>query len=232
MALLECCTKEGNRKFPSFVAGKNLHHFQPRHRWYQPRHPHCNIAEERALGNKTLSCTSRSDHGRFMIVLMGLNKWIGNQPQFNFPVTYKQTGSSYGDQLEILSLTLRDKIYRDSDWLLDADQILDVLDYWKDHDAVIQVVTDCGLTPIPQRVREFCSIASNSNQEFLDKVSTCRDVVNWVIEKKDHALSLDFFQVAICHSMLLQNFGVQHQDVLLFQTHPTHTKDFMEIFDV
>ena len=58
---------------------------------------------------------------------MGLKKWIGNVPDYNDPVVYKQFGQTYGEQLEILSVTLKDKTQSDSDWYVDCDYKLDII---------------------------------------------------------------------------------------------------------
>ena len=232
MALLECCTNEGNREFPSFVPGQNLHHFRSSCGWYRTRHPNCDIPAERKLGNRTLACTSRSDFGRFLILLMGLEKSIGSTPKFNSPITYKQEGQTYGDQLESLSLTLRDKVYSERDWLMDADMCLDVLDYWQSPASICQLLSDCGLTPVINRVHEYCHLVSASNQRFFDKIATCRNVVDHVFNKADLQIELDFWQVAVCHAMLLHRSRMSHEDVLIFDRHPMHTRNFMEIFNV
>ena len=129
MALIETCTKEGNNEFPSFIERQHLHHFIPRGVLYQKKHPECDVYLEQASGNKVACSTSTTYFGRYLIILMGLSKWVGDVPKYNDAVLYNQHGQTYGEQLETLSVTLLDKTQSDSGWYMDCDYKLDIVDY-------------------------------------------------------------------------------------------------------
>lgn len=230
MALFECCTQEGNRKLPSFLPGQHLHHFQPNKRMFDVQHPHCDVQLERQRGNKVVCSGSRLDFGKFLVLTMGLSKWEKKIPQIHAPAVYKQQGSSYGEQLEILSLTLRDKVYSDKDWYVDTDVILDVMHYWNDHDAIRQTIRDCGFTPIDDKIDEFCESVTQANQIYYDDISVCFSVVDDVIQQNQTQISLSFWQMAVCYAKLLNYFQKDHRNIRLLNNHPTSTQNLIEIF--
>lgn len=232
MALLECCTREGNQNFPSFLPGRNLHHFQSKSRLFLVRHPFCDIACEKTENNQVLSSTSQSDFGRFLTLLMGLNKWTGALPAYNTPVIFNQQGQTYGEQLEILSVTLSDKVYSDADWYMDADYLLEILDYWYDYDGLVKIINQCNLTALPDRVEDFSGMVAKSNEIYFNSVKSCFDVVDKIQKNIEEPIDLDFWQVAVCHAKLLHDLNLSHQMVKLFRHPPKHTSDFMEIFNL
>ena len=230
MALIETCTKEGNSLFPSFVDQQNLHHYIPQCILYQSKHPECNVFAEQALGNKVACSTSTTYFGRYLILLMGLKKWVGSVPDHNDPVTYKQIGQTYGEQLEILSVTLKDKIISDSDWYVDCDYKLDIVDYWQRPEHVSAWLTNLGFDPVHKRVEEFCKLVSAANQLYYNTVVKCHQIVDNIILKKIHEINLSFYETAMCHSLLLRHYNVSHIDLKSLQTRPTSTSHLIEIF--
>jgi len=229
MALIETCTEEGNKQFPSFIDQKNLHHYIPQCVLFRLKHPECNVSAEQASGNKVACSTSMTYFGRYLILLMGLKKWIGDVPDHNDPVVYKQLGQTYGEQLEILSVTLKDKIQSDSDWYVDCDYKLDIVDYWQTPENVFIWLKNLGFTPLRNRVEEFCKLAAGSNQLFYDSVTKCQQVVHSVVSKKAHEINLSFYETAMCHSMLLEHYNVSHVDCKLLHAPPTNTNHLIEI---
>ena len=229
MALIETCTKEGNKEFPSFIDQQNLHHYIPRRILFQLKHPECNVPAEQASGNKVACSTATTWFGRYLILLMGLKKWAGDVPDHNDPVVYKQHGQTYGEQLEILSVTLKDKIFSDSDWYIDCDYKLDIVDYWQRPDHVSAWLAQLGFTPVHGRVEEFCKLASASNQLYYDSVAKCQQIVDDVVLKKIHEIDLSFYETAMCHSMLLRHYNVSHIDLTLLHAPPTSTSHLIEI---
>lgn len=229
-ALIESCTKEGSKEFPSFVHGNHLHHYKPENILFQIRHPECDVEHEKTLGNVVLSSSSNSYFGRFLILLMGLKKWTRDEPGFNHVITYKQYGETYGDQLEILSLTLRDKVKSDLGWFLDADYVLDIVDFWKNSENVINWLERSGFDPDKDRVLEFCTLVSKSNQEYYDIISKCVSIVDDVEQRKIYNVDLNFYEVAMCHAMLLIRTNSNHIDIKLLRGPPDSTQNFIEIF--
>lgn len=229
MALIETCTEEGNTEFPSFIDQQNLHHYVPRRVLYKLRHPECNVSVEQALGNKVACATSTTYFGRYLILLMGLKKWVGDVPDYNDPVVYKQPGQTYGEQLEILSVTLRDKTQSDQDWYTDCDYKLDIVDYWQNPVHVSAWLAHLGFTPVQKRVEEFCKLASATNQLYYDSVVKCQQIVDDVVLKKVREITLSFYETAMCHSMLLRHYSVSHVELKLLHVPPTNTSHLIEI---
>ena len=228
-ALLDCCTREGGQDFPSFVPGKNLHHYKTNSSLYQIKHPYVDVKHEQQ-NNIVVSSTSLSITGRLLVLLMGLSKYNNAEPEFDNPVIYKQTGSTFGEQLEILSLTLRDKITRNSDWLLDTDYQLDITDFWYNPDAVELFLVKCGLTPIPDRVITFCNLVTTTNSKYFNTIQKCVTLVHDVINNKQYDIDLTFYETAMCHMLLLLQTEKSHIDIKLLTHQPTSTADFIEIF--
>ena len=229
MALIETCTKEGSNKFPSFFDQQNLHHYTPQGVLYQLKHPECDVSAEQALGNRVACSTSTTYFGRYLILLMGLKKWVGDIPDHNDPVVYKQFGQTYGEQLEILSVTLKDKVQSDSDWYVDCDYKLDIVDYWQNPAGVCAWLAHLGFNPVHSQVEEFCKLVSASNQFYYDNVAKCQQIVNDITLKKVREINLSFYETAMCHSMLLTHYNVSHIDLKLLHAPPTSTSHLIEI---
>jgi hypothetical protein len=229
MALIETCTKEGNREFPSFLDQQNLHHYTPQGVLFQLKHPVCDVSAEQSTGNLVACSTSATSFGRYLILLMGLKKWIGEVPDHNDPVIYKQLGQTYGEQLEILSVTLKDKIQSEADWYVGCDHQLDIVDYWQNPAHVSAWLGHLGFNPIPERVEKFCECVSSSNQSYYDSVAKCQEIVNDVVLKKAREIDLSFYETAMCHSMLLRHHNVSHIDLKLLHAPPTNTSHLIEI---
>jgi hypothetical protein len=229
MALIETCTKEGNAEFPSFHDQQHLHHYIPQCSLYQLKHPECNVSDEQALGNKVACSTSTTYFGRYLILLMGLKKWVKDEPAHNDPVVYKQFGQTYGEQLEILSVTLTDKIQSDSDWYVNCDYKLDIVDYWQKPAHVSAWLAHLGFNPVHERVEEFCKLVASSNQLYYDSVGKCQQIVDNIILKKVREINLSFYEIAMCHSMLLRHYNVSHIELKLLHTTPTNTRHLIEI---
>jgi hypothetical protein len=230
-ALIDSCTKEVGGNFPSFVINKNLHHYIPQSRVYQVKHPYIDIEQERKHNNIVISSSSKSVFGRLLILLMGLLKSnVQTTPGFNAPVVYKQNGTLFGEQLEILSLTLKDKISKEADWYTDVDYQLDVMDFWTNPQGIEKFLLDCNLTPIPVRVLEFCQKVREINAVYFDTVKKCVTITQDVINNKEYNIDLTFYEAAMCHMLLLQHFNKTHNEVKLVQCMPTNTASFIQIF--
>lgn len=231
-ALIECCTKEGAREFPSFVAGENLHHYKPEEKLFQIKHPYCDVQKEKELNNIVISSTSNSYFGRFLILLMGLKKWSKDEPNLNQQVLYNQSNGTYGEQLETLSITLRDKVKLTKDWYLDADYVLDILNFWSNSDAIVNFLTDCGFTPVIDKVQNFCQLVTEANQVYYESILRCTQIVQDVTQHINYSINLTFYETAMSHAMLMDYYNVSHKDVLLLKQHPTTLNDLANIFHI
>lgn len=229
MALIETCTREGNVEFPSFFDQQNLHHYVPRYVLFRLKHPDCNVSAEKAQGNKVASSTATTCFGRYLILLMGLKKWVRAEPNYDDPVVYKQFGKSYGEQLEILSITLRDKIQSDLDWYVNCDYKLDIVDYWQNPEHVSAWLAHLGLSPVHKKVEKFCKLVASANQLYYDSVVKCQQIVDDVVLKKEREIKLSFYETAMCHSMLLQHYNISHVDSKLLPEPPTSTNHLIKI---
>jgi len=229
-ALIDCCTKEGRQEFPSFVPGRNLHQHRSRTGLYRIQHPDIDIAQEQRNGNTVISSTSFSKNGRLLIMLMGLLKYSGSEPKFNNPVLYNQHGLLFGEQLEILSVTLKDKILSDHDWYVNTDYQLDITHFWDNTEAVEQFLINCKLTPVHDRVISFCSKVAETNSKYVDTIEKCVTLVQAVINNTQYKVDLTFYETAMCHMLLLCQTGKLHTDIKLMQQLPTSSNDFIEIF--
>jgi hypothetical protein len=228
-ALLDCCTEEGNLGFPSFVKGKHLHNHKPQSTFYCVRHPMVDMDHERKIGNTIISSTSMTTHGRLLILLMGMIKNYKCCPEFNSPVFYNQGNGTFGEQIEVLSYTLQTKVNH-GQWFHDTDVVLDILNFWIDPDAVIKFIHDCGLTPNNLKVLEFCKLVTETNQEYFDTMQKCIKITNDVVDQQSYDINLNFFETAMCHSMLLEKTSKHYQDLLLLKSAPQSTDNFIEIF--
>ena len=230
-ALMDCCTEEGGAEFPSFVKGKHLHHHRPLSTFYKVRHPIINIADEKASGNTIISSSSFSTFGRLLIILMGLKKWAKAVPEFNSPVLYRQDGATMHEQLEVLSNTLLDKVSTDSGWFTDVDHILDITNFFGNVNGVSAFLSDCGLTPIDNKVESFCRNVAISNQEYVDTVEKCVKISTDILDGKEYNIDLSFFETAMCHMLLMKQTGKRfYQQPRRLQKFPTSTVDYIKLF--
>lgn len=231
-ALFECCTEEGNSELPSFFTGQNLHHFKPKDKIIHVKHPDCNIDSELKANNTVVSSTSSSLYGRYMILLMGLKKWNSKVPDFNDPSIYSQDGSNFGEQLEILALTLVEKINQKQDWFENACHKIEILDYWNNVDNLYNTIKSCGLSPDYNKIKHFSKLVCNANGAYYNKIKECYKVVELVKEKRKQKISLDFFQSAVCYGLLLQTTKVNHKEVKLINQMPNSTENFIKSFNL
>jgi len=229
-ALIDCCTKEGSQEFPSFVPGENLHHYKTKSLLYQIKHPNIDVNYEQQNNNIVVSSTSLTVYGRLLILLMGLLKYNKKLPEFNAPMFFKQTGDTYGEQIEILSLTLKDKIQHTTDWFLDANYHLDIMDFWYNTSNVEKFLVNCGFTPMPKKIEKFCDAVVYTNSKYFDIIQKCVTLVHDVINNKQYNIDLTFYETAMCHMLLLLQTEKSHVDIKLLTCHPTSTADFIEIF--
>jgi hypothetical protein len=230
-ALIDCCTKEGRKDLPSFIQGKNLHHYKSDYRLFDVKHPDCDVGKEKKKGNMVVSASSQSSFGRLLILLMGLTKWTNKIPQFQDPSVYKQYGVTYGDQVEILSLTLLDKIKQDKDWFTDADHVFDVLDFWNNTENVYKFLKNLGLTPIKTRIDDFCYLVTTTNQKYFDIICKCKKIADDVQTKKVYDLDLTFYELVLCYTLLLNDIHCHHSKLKILTQHPTGTQELLEIFN-
>lgn len=229
-ALIDSCTEEGNGPFPSFVSGKNLHHYKSNSKLFTFQHPQCNVELEKVKGNIVFSSTSKSDVGRLLILLMGLVKHSQQLPDFNKPFMYTQYGNNYGEQLETLGLTLRDKITNDQNWFVNADYSLDIVDYWYNRQNIVKFLTDLGFTPNVEKVNDFCNLVCDTNKVYFDRIMKCKTIANSVINNEHIDIDLSFFDATMTYVFLLKHFQKNHTDIKLLSGIPTNTKDFLDIF--
>jgi len=229
-ALIDCCTKEGGQEFPSFVPGENLHHYNTKSLLYQIKHPDIDVKYEQQNNNIVVSSTSLTIHGRLLIVLMGLLKYNKKLPEFNAPMFFNQIGDTYGKQIEILSLTLKDKIQHTTGWFLDVDYYLDIIDFWYNISNVEKFLVNCGFTPMPEKIEKFCATVVRTNSKYFDIIQKCVTLVQDVINNKQYDIDLTFYETAMCHMLLLLQTEKSHVDIKLLTHRPTSTSDFIEIF--
>lgn len=230
-ALMDCCTKEGGAEFPSFVKGKHLHHHRPLSTFYKVRHPIIDISSEKAAGNTVISSSSFSTFGRLLIILMGLKKWKKAVPEFNSPVMYRQDGSTMHEQLEVLSNTLLDKVSTDGWWFTDVDHVLDITDFFGNTKRVSTFLSDCGLTPVDEKVESFCRNVAISNQEYVDTIGKCVKISTDILNGEEYDIDLSFFETAMCHMLLMQQTGKRfYEQPRRLQNFPTSTVDYIKLF--
>lgn len=229
-ALIDCCTKEGGQNFPSFVPGNNLHEHKSTTGLYRIQHPEIDIDQERRNGNTVISATSFDTKGRLLIMLMGLLKYTSKTPEFNHSVVYKQHGRLFGEQPEILSLTLKDKVSSDLDWFVDTDYQLDIINFWNNPLAVEKFLINCRLTPVHDLVVKFCNKVAETNSRYFDTIEKCVTLAQAVVNKTQYKVDLTFYEAAMCHMLLLQHTGKSHTDVKLMHSLPKSSNDFIEIF--
>ena len=229
-ALFECCTQEGSSDVPFFKKGSDLHHFLPKNHIIKVQHPDCNIVSEKHKGNKVVSSTSHTDFGRYLAILMGLNKWNKKVPLLDNSSVYNQYGEDFGSQLEILSLTLKDKVEKEQHWFTSADYNLEILDYWQNCDNLISLLAKCGLTPLPKQVNMFSAFVAESNMDYYNQILTCFNIVNLILNKIESKLNLNFFQYAVVYGQLLKRLEADHQVIKLLSAYPNSTNDFIEAF--
>jgi hypothetical protein len=163
-AMLSCCTEEGSSSFPLFIVGKNLHHFAHNEKFYYIKHPNIDIEYERSIGNKLIYSTSESIFGKLLILMMGLYKFNNQLPEFNKPFLYKQGTGNYGEQIEILSLTLMDKIDLMNQ---ESDIIFDIMWFWEDLNKIEKFLIDCGLTPDKLKIQRFVKQVKKQTKNIL-----------------------------------------------------------------
>jgi len=229
VALIESCTHQGREEFPVFIKNKNLHHYKQKTKLLQVKHPNCDVAEQQRQGKTVIASTSKGKFGRYLIILMGLIKWNNKVPQYMNKSVYKQNGASYQKQLETLALTLRDKVNNDQDWYIDADVIIDVVDYWKNPKAVCESISQCNLTPITPMVKTFCQKTAYTNKTYYQQIRKCFDTVDKVFKKVNTKVELDFFETAVCYALILDRLNLEHTKVQRLQTSPTSTADFIKV---
>jgi hypothetical protein len=230
-ALMDCCTKEGNAEFPSFVKGNNLHHHYPLSRFYQVKHPDIDMVKERAAGNTIISSSSFSTFGRLLIILMGLKKWKKAIPEFNKPVILRQDGVTIQEQIEVLSNTLLDKVHQSEGWFADADHVLDITSFWNSPAAVSLFLKECGLHPVDEKVEDFCHIVAESNQEYFNTIEKCVKISTDVTDGKEYAVDLDFFETAMCHMLVMQKTNKRfYEQPRRLKFFPTNTVDYIKLF--
>lgn len=226
-ALIDCCTVEGGINFPIFYKNKNLHHYKSNTNFYLIKHPVCDIEYEKSIGNIVLSSTSYSKFGKLLILLMADLK---NKQEF---FVYDKTNSlGYFEQIEIISLTLRDMINSNDEWLLNATYSLDIIDFWKNPDNIFNVLSSCNLTPNKNLIIEFTKKVVHTNQVYYDNISKCFQIADKIKSKIIEEINLSFCEACICFSLILDYYNIQSlKDIKLLKKYPKSTKDFIEIFN-
>ena len=231
VALMESCTYQGRQNMPNFIKNKNLHHYKQKTKLVEIQHPNCDVLKEKNKGKTVLTSTSMSNFGRYLIVLMGLNKWTGKLPRYSDKSVYKQSGHSYQNQLETLAITLHDKVKDDSDWYADADVTIDILDYWKNPKQICRAISKCNLTPITPLVKLFCQRTAYTNKVYHDTITKCSNIVEMCFSNSHVPIDINFLETAVCYAMLLDKIGVHHTQVPRLSAHPTNTGDLINLLD-
>jgi len=232
-ALLDSCTIEKG-EFPLFIKDKNLHHYKSKK--VTLSHPIIDIAKENELGNTVVSSTSHSNFGKILILHMGIYKIssieeVSEITEKNYSFFGKNILSthSYGEKLEILSKTIRDKLTNNGDWFTDVTPNLDILSFWNNTSAVVRFIEECGLAPDYTKVTKFCNLVVETNKKYYNDVMRWDAIVNLIIANNRQPLNLSFHDTVMIHSMLLTKMNLCHRDVKLLHILPTSTDDFINI---
>lgn len=228
-ALFSSCTKEGKSSFPSFIKDQNLHHYEDHKNFYRIEHPIIDLDYERHQGNTVVSSSSRSYFGRLLILFMSFGKWFKQYPELDRPLEFNQGNGPYGNQIEVLAITIADEINSIDRWYLDADYVLDILDFWQSPDQVINFLNKCGFQAENKLVKEFCSQVAETNQNYFDAVDKCHKIVDDVINSKVYPISLTFFEVAVCYALLMLKFNLNASSRKVLLEPPVSTLDFKKI---
>jgi len=227
-ALFDCCTQEGGAvKFPSFSKGEHLHNHTQKSFFYKISHPTVDIEKE--INNVIVSSSSNTEFGRLLALYMGIAKWSKQLPDFNVPTTFNQGTGSFGNQIEILSTTLSNKLDAPIGWFLNADYVFDILWYWEDPGKIVDFLKLIGLSPIENRVIEFTKLVTDSNQMYFDLIKNYYDTVEDICNQKDKKIDLTFFDTAIVHMLYLKRKQLHINDVDLLVQQPKSTLEFRNI---
>jgi hypothetical protein len=226
-ALLDYCTVEGGAEnYPIFINGKNLHQHKQKSHFYKISHPTVICNNDDTL----ISSTSNSDFGKLLILLMSLAKHSKKIPDFNNPLMLKQGSGSFGKQVEILSLTIRDKLEKRNDWFLNSDNIFDILWYWENVEDIVIFLKKLNLTPIENKVIEFANMVATSNQMYYNNIKHCFELVDDIVSSRDINLDLSFFDTTLVHMLLLKHIkAFDYRQIKLLVHSPKSTQDFINI---
>jgi hypothetical protein len=229
-ALLDSCTIEGGGNIPPFIKGQNLHHYRSVSNFYVLKHPEIDIVKEKEQGNIVISSTSSSFFGKLLINVMRNKKSIGQVPEFNLSVSYNQGNGTYGEQVSLLAHNLNEPSSKSDRWTDDVDYYLDVLSFWNNTQAVINFLQNCGVTPIPDRVKLFSKLVAETNQEYFDFVENCAKLATDVMNDQVYEINISFFELANCYAFLLNKTGKKFNETDLLKKEPTSTLDLIKIF--
>jgi len=232
-ALLDSCTDE-KREFPLFIENKNLHHYKPT--TISLRHPHCDVDQELKCGNTVISSTSHSQFGRLLILNLGLNKSppyvvITENNYLKFGENIKDS-FSYGEKVEIISNTIKDKILSDNDWFSDIPINLDILSFWNDPISVANFISKCGKVPDLQKVNDFCDLVIKTNSKYFNQVTHWFQIVDLILSNKECSLNLSFYDIVMIHSILINKLNLNIQEIKLLTGPPSNTKDFINLIRI
>jgi hypothetical protein len=218
-AMLDYCTNEGGSDIlPSFVPGKNLHHYKPLELFYKIFHP-----ARPPHDSTVIASTSTTEFGKLLIQLMSFEKWHGRTPEFG-DIIYKKVSGNYGEQLEILSVCLSDRQHA----FVSADHVVDVLWYWENPKMFSTKLTEMGLAVNEDRVLEFSKLVAECNQKYYDNIARCVKIAYDVIQGIHYTVNLNFFEVGIIHSIISRAVK-DHSSMKLLVGHPTSTTEFIKL---
>lgn len=212
-----------------------IHHVIP--------HDMIDIEKEKQAGNIIITPSSRSVKGKLLILTMRYSKianlqlglsdfGLTNLPtENNCSSFHHYTAESFGEKIEIHSDIVCNWITDELMWFLNADHVLDILDFWENPDNVVKWIRSIGLTPLPDLIFDFCfdlTLANNDYYRLITKVDTIFDDVINCIDKK---IDLSFYETALIHAMLRNHYNVDDfKNLKLLTNRPTSTMNFIDIF--
>jgi len=220
--------------YPTFHTGQHLHHQVPHQKFYKICHPYIDIESENKLGNIIVSSTSESDFGKLLIILMGLQKWTNKIPDASVPVNFNQilqgSENTFGDQIEILSQTIRDDITTQANWLTTGAKVFDVMWIWEDSGCIVEFLKSLNLTTIDDKVNKMCNDIRDTNQQYFNEIKKCFDICDNICNNISQDIELNFFSTAVVHMLLLKKLKIHdYTEVKLLQKQPRVTRDFKKL---
>jgi hypothetical protein len=234
-AIFDYGTVEGGVSgFPVFYPGQHLHHQDPQKKFYKICHPYIDIDSENKSGNIIVSSTSESDFGKLLIILMGLQKWTNKIPDTMAPVNFNQilqgSENTFGDQIEILSLTIRDDITTYANWLTTGVKVFDIMWIWEDPGRIVEFLKSLNLTTIDDKVIKMCNDIRDANQQYFNEIKKCFDICDNICNNISHNIELNFLSEAVIHMLVLRHLKItDYNSVKLLKEKPTNTSDFIKL---
>lgn len=257
-ALLDFCTVEGNLPgYPVFEAGNNLHtqiktHSKVATEFYDSRMLHVfsddvlykdengkyinlpNRKIEYRNEDITLAPIANDSFGRILILAMAAGKTKNKKlPPDDLYYDYSNC-LSLGDQLEKIAFSLRDDILTDFLGFHGhryPNYSIDVLwFYHNDYQKIINVIVECGWTPKPEKVKEFCRLVLDFNKKYYKMLDNIINTYNQVIDRNTTECYLNFYEAAAIIGLIAAEYNLDTPEKMkLFESIPTNTKEFIDL---